>query len=113
MDNAVARKEGHAEKLQKDSESVGDPFEISTIRREDYQFHRGDKKFTGKFSVCFYKVVMLGKGEAEDVLQCNNKPSSQTARGHQGPAAFLVLTSGLDKVISRFLEKFAFLVLTT
>ena len=52
MDNAVARKEGHAEKLQKDSESVGDPFEISTIRREDYQFHRGDK-FSLK-SHCFY-----------------------------------------------------------
>lgn len=41
MDNAVARKEGHAEKLQKDSETVWDPFEISTIRREDYEFHRG------------------------------------------------------------------------
>ncbi|XP_059468370.1 putative aminopeptidase W07G4.4 [Neocloeon triangulifer] len=78
MDNAVARKEGHARSLQSASEIIGDPFEISTIRREDYAFHRG-------------------KGEVEDVLQCNNKPSSQTARGHQGPAAFLLITSGLEK----------------
>ncbi|XP_065350512.1 putative aminopeptidase W07G4.4 [Cloeon dipterum] len=78
MDNSVARKEDHSRNLQKDSEVIGDPFEISTIRREDYQFHKGE-------------------GQVEDVLQCNNKPSSQTARGHQGPGAFLLLTSGLDK----------------
>ena len=32
------------------------------------------------------------------MLQCNNKPSSQTARGHQFPAAFLIRAAGLDKV---------------
>eukprot|EP00106_Octopus_bimaculoides_P010221 XP_014777663.1 PREDICTED: putative aminopeptidase W07G4.4 [Octopus bimaculoides] len=31
------------------------------------------------------------------VLQCNNLPSSQTPRGHQTPAAFLILASGMDK----------------
>jgi hypothetical protein len=36
----------------------------------------------------------------DDVLQANNKPSSQTPRGHQGPAGFLILVSGLDKVRS-------------
>lgn len=97
MDNAVARKEGHAQKLQKDSESVGDPFEISTIRREDYLFHKGDTNSLKKLFI-YWHGCFLGKGEAEDVLQCNNKPSTQTARGHQGPAAFLVITSGLDKV---------------
>lgn len=30
-------------------------------------------------------------------MQANNLPSSRTARGHQGPAAFLLLASGLDK----------------
>jgi hypothetical protein len=58
-------------------------------------------KFHSKIAAFIYLVGVLGKGEAEDVLQCNNKPSSQTARGHQGPAAFLVLTSGLDKVRTR------------
>ncbi|KAK8751178.1 hypothetical protein OTU49_013277, partial [Cherax quadricarinatus] len=52
--------------------------EISTIRREDYDFH-------------------CGKSEYEDVLQCNNLPSSRTPRGHQTPSAFLVMSSGLDK----------------
>lgn len=46
---------------------------------QDYDFHRG-------------------KSEYEDVLQCNNSPSSATARGHQTPAAFLIEASGLEKV---------------
>ena len=36
--------------------------------------------------------------ESEDIVQANNLPSVRTARGHQGPAAFLILASGLDKV---------------
>jgi hypothetical protein len=55
-----------------------------------------------KIAALIYLFGVIAKGEAEDVLQCNNKPSSQTARGHQGPAAFLVLTSGLDKVSTQF-----------
>lgn len=39
-----------------------------------------------------------GKSEYEDVLQCNNSPSTMTARGHQGPGAFLIKASGLEKV---------------
>ncbi|KAK7590114.1 hypothetical protein V9T40_001727 [Parthenolecanium corni] len=78
MDNAVARKAQNYLLLSKFSEAIGDPIEISSIRREDYQFHRG-------------------KAEGEDVLQANNQPSSRTPRGHQGPAAFLILASGLDK----------------
>ena len=34
----------------------------------------------------------------EDVLQSGPKPSSETPRGHQFPAAFLIIASGLDKV---------------
>lgn len=60
-------------------EVLGDMFEVSTIRREDYEFHKG-------------------KSEYEDILQCNNLPSSATPRGHQTPAAFLIMTSGLDQV---------------
>ena len=44
----------------------GDMFEISTIRREDYDFI---KDRSGKFV---------------EVLQCNNAASTRTPRGHQG-----------------------------
>lgn len=60
-------------------------FEVSTIRREDYEFHKG-------------------KSEYEDILQANNLPSSATPRGHQSPAAFLIMASGLDKVLICYQE---------
>lgn len=41
---------------------------------------------------------VAGKSEYEDVLQCNNTPSSATPRGHQFPAAFMIRASGMDKV---------------
>lgn len=78
MDNGPARKINNAQHLQEAGDLVGDPFEISTIRREDYVFH-------------------TGKSIYEDVLQCNNAPSSRTPRGHQSPSAFMIMTSGLDK----------------
>lgn len=78
MDNAVAKLVSNAEKLQASGETIGDPFEISRIRREDFRFHEG-------------------RMEGDDVLQAINKPSSRTERGHQGPAAFLIMASGLDK----------------
>ncbi|XP_069774006.1 putative aminopeptidase W07G4.4 isoform X2 [Narcine bancroftii] len=78
MDNGPAHWARIAQELQVAGEEVGDPFEISTIRRDDYDFHKG-------------------KSEYEDVLQCNNLPSSSTSRGHQSPAAFLIMGSGLDK----------------
>lgn len=78
LDNGPAKSERVGASLQQSGELVGDMFEISTIRREDFQFHKG-------------------KSEYEDLLQCNNLPSSRTARGHQGPAAFLIMASGLDK----------------
>ena len=53
--------------------SIGDPAEISTIRREDYAFIRS-------------------KYVTEDIVQCNNLPSSGTPRGHQFPAAFMIAT---------------------
>lgn len=78
MDNGPANKEGFARKLQETGELYGDPFEVSTIRREDYSLNK-----------C--------KGEYVDVIQCNSLPSSRTPRGHQFPGAFLNLVSGLDK----------------
>ncbi|KAM3867647.1 putative aminopeptidase W07G4.4 [Diretmus argenteus] len=78
MDNGPAHRTGNAAQWQKSGELLGDLFEVSSIRREDYDFHKG-------------------KSEYEDILQCNNLPSSATPRGHQTPAAFLVMASGLDK----------------
>ncbi|XP_046609232.1 putative aminopeptidase W07G4.4 isoform X1 [Neodiprion virginianus] len=78
MDNAVARLVSNAEKLQASGDTMGDPFEISRFRREDFQFHEG-------------------RAEGDDVLQAENKPSVKLERGHQGPGAFLIMTSGLDK----------------
>jgi len=78
MDNGPARNASHAQQLQIAGEELGDMFEVSTIRKEDIAFHRG-------------------KGMGDDVYQANNVPSSRTPRGHQGPAGFLMLVSGLDK----------------
>ncbi|XP_023694347.1 putative aminopeptidase W07G4.4 [Paramormyrops kingsleyae] len=78
MDNGAARRSNNARQWQKAGEVLGDMFEISNIRREDFEFH-------------------CGKSEYEDVLQCNNQPSSATPRGHQSPSAFLIMASGLDK----------------
>ncbi|XP_034726970.1 putative aminopeptidase W07G4.4 [Etheostoma cragini] len=78
MDNGPAHRNKNAAQWQKAGEALGDVFEVSSIRREDYEFHKG-------------------KSEYEDILQCNNLPSSATPRGHQTPAAFLIMASGLDK----------------
>lgn len=78
MDNGPAKRERTAARVQEAGDMYGDPFEVSNIRREDYEFHKG-------------------KSEYEDVLQCNNSPSSATPRGHQTPSAFMIMASGLDK----------------
>ncbi|CAF0923922.1 unnamed protein product [Adineta steineri] len=78
LDNGPARHDNTAHRLQAAGDEVGDPFEISTVRREDFAF-------------------IADQGEVADVLQCNNQGSSATARGHQFPAAFLARVSGLDK----------------
>uniref|UniRef100_A0A3Q3M5S6 Zgc:152830 n=1 Tax=Mastacembelus armatus TaxID=205130 RepID=A0A3Q3M5S6_9TELE len=78
MDNGPAHRNSNAAQWQKAGDVLGDVFEVSSIRREDYEFHKG-------------------KSEYEDILQCNNLPSSATPRGHQTPAAFLIMASGLDK----------------
>nr|CAD7587118.1 unnamed protein product [Timema genevievae] len=78
MDNGPAREVDNSRKLRAAAEEYGDMIEISTIRREDMTFHKG-------------------KSEGDDVHQSNNLPSSRTSRGHQSPAGFLILASGLDK----------------
>jgi len=78
IDNSVARAENHDRKLAQFGEEVGEPFEISTLRQDDFDFN-------------------VGKALGEDLLQCNNLASSRTPRGHQVPAAFMIVAAGLDK----------------
>lgn len=79
MDNSVAQSSSSAYKLQVCGEIMGDPFEVSILRKEDFDHHKG-------------------RCEADDVIQGATKPSAQTERGNQGPAAFLIMVSGLSKV---------------
>ena len=78
LDNGPAQRNKTARILMNQGDLCGDPFEVSRLRREDYAF-------------------VAPRSKADDVLQCNNAPSSATARGHQFPAAFLVLAAGLDQ----------------
>lgn len=80
MCNGPARADKIDQKFFQSGEVSGDPFEISTIRREDFNF-------------------IAGKSEYEDILQASNNPSTMDSRGHQYPSAFLICASGLDKVL--------------
>ncbi|OUM65197.1 hypothetical protein PIROE2DRAFT_60186 [Piromyces sp. E2] len=73
-----ARDDNVGRTLQDFGQIWGDPFEVSRIRKEDFQ-------------------VVKGNGITEDVIQGNDKPSTMTSRGHQFPAAFLTLISRLDE----------------
>lgn len=77
MDNGPARRQKCAHALQEAGHAVGDPFEVSTLRRDDVAF-------------------VAPKTREYDVMQCNKQASSRTPRGHQFPMAFLVRASGLD-----------------
>ncbi|MGE3354027.1 MAG: leucyl aminopeptidase family protein [Planctomycetota bacterium] len=78
LDNGPARAAGMAETLAAAGDRHGDPFEVSRLRREDWDF------------------VQPGS-RADDVLQCNSAPSSATARGHQFPMAFLCIAAGMTE----------------
>ena len=78
MENGPAKLLKIGDRIKMNGQLIGDCFEISTLRREDYDFVQ-------PLSNC------------EDVLQANRQPSSVTPRGHQYPAAFLNIASGLSK----------------
>jgi len=76
IENGPAQKRGIARRLAELGDEWGDPFELSRLRREDYDF-------------------IAPRSLAEDVLSANTVPSVQTPRGHQYPTAFLNVASGL------------------
>jgi len=77
MDNGPAAQEGIAQKLQRAGHLWGDPFEISTIRREDSQ-------------------AIAPKSTDHDIVQLQSGSSASASRGHQFAAAFLIGASGLS-----------------
>lgn len=77
LDNGPARSAGVSESLGKAGDLWADPVELSRLRREDFDF-------------------VAPRSAADDVLSSNNGPSTQTARGHQFPMAFLLRASGLE-----------------
>ncbi|MEE9393288.1 MAG: leucyl aminopeptidase family protein [Planctomycetota bacterium] len=78
LDNRPARDLGISETLSRVGDLWGDAFDISRLRREDWAFVRP-------------------RTTADDILSCNNAPSTMTSRGHQFPMAFLAIASGLDR----------------
>ncbi|KAI8098450.1 uncharacterized protein BX664DRAFT_287936 [Halteromyces radiatus] len=77
MDNGYARKNRVSRRIYDAGHILADPFEISTLRREDVD------------------VVQPGRS-SEDVVQANDKASTMTDRGHQYPAGFMLIASGLE-----------------
>lgn len=57
MDNGPARNASHAQQLQIAGEELGDMFEISTIRKEDIAFHRGE--FVQTYYFPFVLLVVM------------------------------------------------------
>ena len=76
LDNGPARALGVAQGLAEAGDAWGDPFEVSRLRREDWDF-------------------VAPRSRADDTLMCNSAPSTATNRGHQFPMAFLAIASGL------------------
>jgi leucyl aminopeptidase len=79
MCNGPSRSKKIDLQLQNTGDLSGDPYEISTLRREDYN-------------------MVEVKSEYVDVLQSNKAPAIMTDRGHQFPAAFMIVGSGIDAV---------------
>lgn len=82
VENGAALQQQLSAALAQVGDIWGDPSEISRSRREDFSF-------------------IKARSSADDVLSCNNAPSSVTARGHQFPMAFLVVAAGLDQSSAR------------
>ncbi|KAG2234932.1 hypothetical protein BDF21DRAFT_444238 [Thamnidium elegans] len=77
LDNGFARKNKVSQRIYDAGHVLADPFEISTLRREDLE------------------CVRPGRS-SEDIVSANDQPSTMTSRGHQYPAGFMVQAAGID-----------------
>jgi len=86
IDNGAARVAGGvATRIAAAGAALGEPVEVSSLRREDFDFVAPGTTGT-PVSRC---------PDAYDVLQTNTSVSGATKRGHQFPMAFLSIASGL------------------
>lgn len=76
IENKASRELAVIEQLSACAERWGEPLEWTRVRREDYAF-------------------CAPKTSAEDLVSSNRLASVDTARGHQGPFAFLDVASGI------------------
>lgn len=87
IDNGAARAMGGvAGRIAAAGAALGQPLEVSSLRREDYAFVAPG---SGNTPVARY-------GGTHDVLQSNTQSTINTMRGHQFPMAFLDIASGLS-----------------
>ncbi len=87
--NGPAAAAGVPAELAAAGAALGDPFELSTLRREDFDF-------------------VAAKTPLYDVMQGNTAPSVSTPRGHQFPAAVMSVASGLSEHGSDSADPIAF-----
>lgn len=79
MTNRPGRKLQLDQELQRTGDLVGDCFEISRLRREDWRAH----VTTDEYADLTNSFAVRGKVQ----------------RGHQSPAAFLMQVAGIDKLL--------------
>ena len=90
MDNGPAMKENFAHNLQATGDVYGDPFEVSTMRKEDHE------------------VIKDKSGEFVDILQLPHLPAARI-RGHQYAGAFLQAVS-VWKIFFQKMYQFLYLL---
>ncbi len=78
MSNGPALSKQVDRNLFESGSQIGDPYEISSLRKEDYKKHTSENP-------------------SADLLQIGGGATA-SLRSHQGAAAFLVMASGLDSV---------------
>ena len=84
---AAKARGGIAPRLAHAGALLGQPLEVSSLRRDDFEFIAPGSRNT----------PVSAYGGVYDVLQSNNAATAVTARGHQFPMAFLQIASGLDE----------------
>jgi len=78
LDNGPAKKQKLSKKLQNEGEKWGDPFEISIVRKDDFD-------------------SIQPKNSTYDVTQSSYNATVSTPRGHQIPTAIMIVASGLSQ----------------
>jgi leucyl aminopeptidase len=92
MVNDPAKDADVALRLQAAGDKLADPFEYSTVRREDWTMisPKYATEDVVRHPLCCRLACSRRHQSRASQIQCNTAASSATARGHQFPAAFLM-----------------------